>query len=208
MKMKMMLYLLLIVFGFSSISPAQEVIKADDSNKSLNKAKAQSVNDIIWFGVDFTMAKFTLVPEDPEVIVSKYLPAINKVIIMEPEKYNIREYFDKVNVTNSIDQAIENNAEIDPSTLVISNEYKLDPEKINDVLKKYTTPEGSGTGLIFIAENLNKATNFGSYYVTFFDIATKKIIDSRRMKGKTGGIGFRNFWASTVYNVMKLWPEQ
>jgi hypothetical protein len=62
--------------------------------------------------------------------------------------------------------------------------------------------------LIFIAENLNKSAQTGSYYVCFFDLATKEIIDSRRIVGKAVGIGFRNYWAGSVYNCMKAWSEE
>jgi len=196
MKMKMMLSVLIFVLGSFTSSFSQD------------KAKASSLTDVVWLGVDFSAAKFTLVTEDPAVIVNQYLQSINTLIITEIEKFDIKKLFNKSGVTNSIDQVNENNAKIDPSTFVINNEFKLEPEEVAHIIKKYKIPEKSGTALVFIAENLNKSTQTGSYYVCFFDLGTKEIIDSRRMVGKASGIGFRNYWAGSVYSVMKSWAKE
>ena len=196
MKIKMMLSVLIFVLGSFTLS------------FSLDKAKASDLTDIVWYGVDFTAAKFTLVAENPAIIVNQYLNSINTLIITEVEKYNIQKFFNKKEVINSIDMVNENNSRIDPSTLVITNDYKLEPEKVKDIIKKYDVKEKSGTGLVFIAENLNKTSQTGSYYVCFFDIATKEIIDSRKMVGKAVGIGFRNYWAGSVYSIMKVWAAK
>ena len=196
MKMKMMLSVLIFVLGSFTSSFSQD------------KAKASSLTDVVWLGVDFSAAKFTLVTEDPAVIVNQYLQSINTLIITEIEKFDIKKLFNKSGVTNSIDQVNENNAKIDPSTFVINNEFKLEPEEVAKIIKKYKIPERSGTALVFIAENLNKSTQTGSFYVCFFDLDTKAIIDSRRMVGKASGIGFRNYWAGSVYSVMKSWAKE
>jgi hypothetical protein len=196
MKMKMTLSVLIIVLG--SFLPTF----------SQDKAKASGLTDVVWLGVDFTAAKFTVVPENPAVIVNQYLQSINTLIITEVEKFDIKKFFNKSGVVNSIDQVNEKNSKIDPSSFVINNEYKLDPEAVKAIIKKYNVPEKSGTALVFIAENLNKTTQTGSFYVCFFDLATKEIIDCTRMVGKAVGIGFRNYWAGSVYNVMKGWMKE
>ena len=191
--MKMTLSVLIIVLG--SFLPAF----------SQDKVKASGLTDVVWLGVDFTAAKFTLVPENPTVIVNQYLQSINTLIITEIEKFDIKKFFNKSGVINSIDQVNEKNLKIDPSSFVIDNEYKLEPEAVKAIIKKYNVPEKSGTALIFIAENLNKTTQMGSFYVCFFDIATKEIVDAKQMTGKAAGFGFRNYWAGSIYNIMKVW---
>jgi hypothetical protein len=81
-------------------------------------------------------------------------------------------------------------------------------DQVKDVIKKYDVEDKSGVGLIFVAENLNKVSQTGSYYVCFFDLSTKEIIDCKRMTGAVSGIGFRNYWACSIYNVMKTWALQ
>ena len=186
----------MILLGFMNYSFSQEYQKVSDIKK------------VIWLGVDFTAAKFTLVTEDPAVIVNQYLKAINVLIISEREKFNIRSFFKVDEVSNNIELAIEFNQQIDPSALVIFDDYKLDVDQVKDVIKKYDVEDKSGAGLIFVAENLNKVSQTGSYYVCFFDLSTKEIIDCKRMTGAVSGIGFRNYWACSIYNVMKTWALQ
>jgi len=167
-----------------------------------------NIKNVVWLGVDFTAAKFTLVTEDPDVIVNQYLQAINVLIISEQEKFNIKNFFRVAEVKNNIGLVNEFNLKIDPTTLVIFDDYRLDMDQVKDVIKKYDVEDKSATGLIFVAENLNKVSQTGSYYVCFFDLTTKEIIESKRMVGAVSGFGFRNYWAGTIYNVMKTWALQ
>jgi hypothetical protein len=196
MKTKSLLFSLLIVIVLFNDSFSQD------------KSKAFTVPKVVWFGVDFTAAKFTLVDDNPAIIVNQYLKTINTLILTQPEKFDIKKFFNKAEVFNNIDQAVEYNLKIDPSSLVITGNYSLDPDEVKNIIKKYNVKENSGTGLIFIAESLDKVAQTGSYYVCFFDIASKKIIDSRRMVGKASGFGFRNYWSGTIYNIMKMWALQ
>jgi hypothetical protein len=170
-----------------------------------DKTKAKSAKSITWYGIDFTSSKFTLVTEDPAVIVNQYLKSINTLIQAEPEKFDLRKWFNKTEVSYDLEQAIKNNEKINPENIVTSNDHSITTEDAKAVVAHYKTSGKSGLGLIFIAENLNKVKQTGSYYVCFFDEATKEIIDINRYEAKAVGIGFRNYWAGSVYNVMKIW---
>jgi hypothetical protein len=56
---------------------------------------------------------------------------------------------------------------------------------------------------VFIVEGLNKPGAKGSMYVTFIDMATKKVLFSERMVGKAGGFGYKNYWAKSVFEVLE-----
>ncbi|HLO60395.1 MAG TPA: hypothetical protein VK179_16710 [Bacteroidales bacterium] len=172
---------------------------------SQNKQQAKDEKAITWYGIDFTKAKFTLVTEDPTVIVNQYLKSINQLIQAEPEKFDLKKWFNKVDVAFDIDQVNERNSKIDPGSLVISDEHTITPEDVKAVISKYNTKGKSGLGLIFVAEDLHKVKQTGSYYVVFFNQDTKEIIDSERFEVKAVGIGFRNYWAGSVFNIMKIW---
>jgi hypothetical protein len=193
MKTKMLALLLIPVLGFFNNSFAQD------------KEKAKNISSVVWFGIDFTAAKFTLITEDPAIVINKYLQSINTVILTEPEKYDIKRFFYKSEVIKNIDLVNEYNSKIDPGTFITSNDHKIDQETIKNIIAKYDVQGKPGTGLLFIAENLNKVTQTGSFYVVFFDIPTKEIIDSRRMVGEAGGFGFRNYWAGAVFKIMEVW---
>jgi len=172
-----------------------------------DKAKAKSEKSIVWYGIDFTVAKFTLVTEDPTVIVSQYLKSINSLIQSEPEKYDLKKFFSKTEVTLDLDQVNERNGKIDPGTLVISDEHKISLDDVKSAVAQYNTKGKPGLGLIFVAENLDKVKQIGSFYVCFFDQDTKQIVDAQRFEAKAAGFGFRNYWAGSIYNVMKAWAK-
>jgi len=195
MKTKLLISLLLISCCLGSALQAQD------------KAKAKGEKSITWYGIDFTAAKFTLVTEDPAIIVSQYLKSINALIQMEPEKYDLKKWFNKTEATIEIDQVNERNAKIDPGTLVISDEHTITLDDVKGVVAQYDTKGKPGLGLIFVAENLHKVKQTGSFYVCFFDQETKEIVDAKRFEAKAVGIGFRNYWAGSVYNIMKVWMK-
>ncbi len=193
MKTKSLFIAVLIVSFFSGAMQAQD------------KKKAVAEKNITWFGVDFTMARFTLVTEDPAAIVSTSLKAINNLILAEPDKYDLKKFFAKSEVTPDIEMVNDRNSKIDPTTLVVPDKYSITPEDVKKVISSYDTKGKTGMGLVFIAENLHKVDQTGSYYVVFFDMASKEIIDSQLKVGKATGIGFRNYWTGSAYNVMKTW---
>lgn len=195
--MKTKLFFAIVLIAFCYASPVQ----------SQDKAKAKSEKSITWYGIDFTLAKFTLVTDDPAVIVGQYLGSINALIQMEPEKYDLKKWFNKTEASFELDQVNARNATIDPGTLVISDEHSIAPDDVKKVIAQYNTSGKTGLGLIFIAENLHKVKQTGSYYVCFFDQDTKDIIDAQRYEGKAAGFGFRNYWAGSIYNIMKSWAK-
>jgi hypothetical protein len=173
-----------------------------------NRSKAFSESTVTWYGVDYSLAKFTLITESTQQIVSLYLPSINDVIVQEQEKYNIRKYFNKSNLNIELDNVNEHNQKIDPAQLAITHASSITQDDVKKLIKSYKTTGKSGMGLVLVAENMNKSTAIGSFYVCFFDLATKEIIDSQRYIGKASGVGFRNYWAGAVVNVMKVWAAQ
>lgn len=195
MKTKFLISVLLLSFCLGSSTMAQD------------KARARSEKSMVWYGIDFTVGKFTLVTEDPTVIVNQYLKSINTLIQTESEKYDLKKFFSKTEVSMDLDQANERNTKIDPGTLVISDEHKITLDDVKGVLANYNTKGKSGLGLIFVAENLDKVKQIGSFYVCFFNQDTKEIIDAQRLEAKAAGFGFRNYWAGSVYNIMKGWAK-
>lgn len=168
-------------------------------------ASSQGIDKLVWFGIDFSASKFILVTESPSDIINRYLPAINNVVITEPEKYDLRKFFMAKEVVPDIEAVTKNNASIDPATLVVNTNQVMADGTPAAMIKKYETGQKDGTGLVFIAENLNKVDEKATFNVCLFDIASREIIELKKMTGTVGGFGFRNYWVSSVYKVMKDW---
>jgi hypothetical protein len=186
---------MLIICGFTAFTYGQ-------GNK-----KASDLKSVVWLGVDFTAAKFTQVPEDPAIIVNQYLKSINTLVITEQAKFNVSKFFDIPEVTNDIDLSNEFNSKIDPAKLVIDKDHKIDMDQVKEIIKKYNVKDKTGAGLLFIGENFSKPNKSASYYVCFFDLKTKEIIECKEKTAPVTGVGFRNYWASSIYLIMKTWKK-
>ena len=121
----------------------------------------------------------------------KHFPGINQVVINEPKKYDLAKAFKKP-ITNDISVTEKVNATIDADKIKSSSssdESRLDEAAIQKVVSQYDLNGKKGVGLVFIMEGLNKPGAKGSMYVTFIDMATRKVIFTERMTGKAGGFG-------------------
>lgn len=174
-----------------------------------NTAKDIFTKDqIVWFGVDFSKAKMVgqfdqaggAAPATASDLKYKYVPGWNGVILNEPEKYNLKMTFRKTEVYKDLSVVEKSNAKIDPDKFLTYNDYKF--EIPNSVVEGIISSYGNGDktegiGVVFIVEYFSKPEQKASFYVTFFDIATKKVLIAEHMTGMAGGIGIRNYWART-----------
>jgi hypothetical protein len=63
--------------------------------------------------------------------------------------------------------------------------------------------KNEGIGVVFITESYNRAAESASYYVVIFDVASKKVLITDKFKEKPGGIGIKNYWASTILKTLE-----
>jgi hypothetical protein len=161
--------------------------------------------EVVWYGFDFTNIKM-IGPSgfnNPEDIVKTFFSAWNQIIFDEPQKFNIMKLMKMKNVKYSLSMLKERNSKVDPSQLVIDNDYSINRDQIDEIVKSYNPPEQKGIGLVFIMESFNQKEKKGNIWVTFFDIPTKTVLLTERMTGEAGGSAeFRNYWIRSVYNVL------
>ena len=164
-------------------------------------------NNLTWFGIDYTNCYFLTPMDFPDVNDLKdKLNAWNYLVLSEREKY-IQKTLAGKNVKIAIEMVTKRNKSVNVKEHITDDLFKsshLDPAKVREIISSYDIPPDlSGTGLVLIAESYSKPNEQGAYYVTFFDIATKKVLSTERMLGKPGGFGLRNYWAKTYYIVLK-----
>ncbi len=183
---------------------------------------AQSAKDIfekreiVFLGLDFSQARFIGSGEfhDHYEIKNKYIPAWNNLMLEEKDKYDVKKFFRMDDVEYEFDVVRALHDDIDVEEKVINSDHELSEEDIQKAVKEYNFNADNvdidhEIGLVFIAEYFKKFEDddkidpVGSYWVTFFDTDSKKVLLTERMKGEPGGFGFRNYWARTYYNVME-----
>lgn len=197
--MKKLIILSLLIAGVSGI-------KAQDAKTVF------STNEIVWFGLDFSKAKFVggfdqamgAAPATGYDMKNKYVGQWNELMAKEQPKFDLRKAFRKDNVIYDLKSINEINKTIDPDACMVYNAGKIDPNEIPAMVKKYNPDiKKEGVGLSFIVENFNKNTQIADLYVTFFDIASKKVLFTEKMSGTALGVGIRNYWAGAVKNILK-----
>jgi hypothetical protein len=164
-------------------------------------------SDITWIGIDYTHCYFITPMDFPSTTDLKAkLKAWNDLILYEREKY-IEKTLKGKNVKFSTDAVEAKNNSINVKSRITDDASKsshLQKDQIQGIINSYNFEDGlTGTGLVLIAESYSKPEELGNYYVTFFDIATKKIFVTERMSGKAKGFGLRNFWANSFYKVLQ-----
>jgi hypothetical protein len=189
--MRHIIFSVLVVFALS--------LKSQDKNLMFG-------DSIVWFGVDFSHGKFLgdfaakseLGPGSESAIIRDEIPRWNLLFLKEPRHFPIDEAAHKKAVYYDINSVTKINAEIKPDSAFSDlGNYKIkDPDKtFAEMISKYSSDKSRGLGLVFVLEYFNDKQNEGSAYAVFFDIAEKKVIAWRNLKGVAKGVGIRNHWA-------------
>lgn len=180
-------------------------------NAQLTPASVFTNNTLIWYGLDFTEARFIGKFDQgfdhnavsANELITKYIPAWNKLILEEPRNFDLRSVFRKSNIYYDIKPVESGNVKIKAEGILSYNSYMLMKDKLANMIKAY--PEGEmkeGLGLVFIVESFDKSYHKGSYWVVFFDIKSKAILFTDYCSGPPSGFGLRNYWAGSLKHVL------
>lgn len=196
--MKKIVLSLLLLSGF--------VFKAQDASKVF------SATEIVWFGMDFTKTTFVgqfdqgmgAMPATGGDMKNKWIPQWNSLIATEQQNFDFKKALGKDNIYYDIAAMNTLNTKINPDGCMDVNPGKIERSAIDGMVKKYSSNDKKdGVGLAFIVENFNKGAQVADIYVTFFDIATKKVLICEKVTGAAKGIGMRNYWAGAVKSIIK-----
>ncbi|MDR1762569.1 MAG: hypothetical protein LBR64_01250 [Dysgonamonadaceae bacterium] len=183
-------FFLLVLILFPAIIYAQEI---------------SNVQKINVYGVDFSHAGLYALTNDNREIKSG-LCRINALLEQEPKKYDFAKYLKKGISGFCTESTDEINEAMDAKAMkVVSPDYALTDDQINETLDNLNCEGNDGVGFVLIAELLNKTDEKASFVAVFFDEETKEVIYSKLVTGKTQGFGVRNHWAYCVYQVLKHW---
>ena len=181
-------------------APVQNT-KSDTASISPNTQTLNVPNgDIFFYGVDFSAVKLYGAEETNDKF-EKAFTGINEIIVAESRKFNFSELTNRL-VVNYTVPAQECNATISWNDIRTVNPS---PQKtsIENMVKAYKLPHQNGKGIVLIAWVLNKPQGKAVYELVVFDIQTRKILFNIETAGDAGGAGLRNYWANSVYSVIK-----
>jgi hypothetical protein len=162
---------------------------------------------VTWLGLDMTGAKLI---GDRERFgstsdVMHLMESWNDILIKEHDKFNVKQAIQKDALDEGIDVAKEHNAGLDISEMFSNDEndhLHLRENDIASIIADYDFKGNSGIGIIFNIESFNKLKDEASVWITFVNMDKKEVFFSERVTGGPGGVGLRNFWANSVYEII------
>ena len=181
----------MVVAGITTAS-GQEV------DNALLEAKS-----VKFFGVDFSEVKVYGAQETVPQLLQAF-ENINNLFLAEPEKYDFEKILKRevsvvsVKAVNSVADYID-----EEELKTEDSSYRLDDKTIAEMIKFLPVDKEDGVGAVMVAEMLNKPAARGSYIIVYFSLEDKEILGSFRAEGKASGMGLRNYWANSVYDIIK-----
>ena len=149
-----------------------------------NSTKVVEAKEIVYYGWDFTQVKLfdgDLMGNSEDELKSN----IGSIIGLLSERYTSDKMSDLLDkeIIPEMDIIQRKYFERDFSNIVSFTNFEINIEDIENIVNSYSVPQKSGTGLVLIAECMNKSDKFTTAYVTFFDIETKSLLWVTKMKG-------------------------
>ncbi|HLP21587.1 MAG TPA: hypothetical protein VK174_14840 [Chitinophagales bacterium] len=179
--------LLLLVATFATIVNAQDPKTVFTAEK------------IVFYGLDFTKAKFAIPDAKPAEIKDTYFEAWNETVFGDNGRFPKESAFGKVTVYGDPTVVKRRNAAVNTADITGKYEKPLTREDLQGVINDYKDGvRKEGLGVVFIVEHFSKAKKEGIASIVFFDIASRKVLLAKRMSGEPGGGGLNNYWMRTI----------
>lgn len=173
-----------------------------------NAADVFKASEITWFGLDYSHLKVrgplvNVGPSgfrDEKDLRDNYFEAWNNLVVSEPSKYNFWKALRVGNVPNDLSIVNKRNSTMNASNMLTEKggEGIVDEALVKKTVGEYRSDRKDGIGLVFIMESLDKNSETGTMWVTFFDIGSRKVLFTERLVERAGGPGLKNHWISPV----------
>ncbi len=171
-------------------------------------ADVRNARSLIWFGLDFSQARF-------------YGPFVDKVKIKDTDlqAWNTSFTSDKGFLWMGIDLKKLLGMNYVFADLSVVNDHNRDiavedlfgntdkekpswnEDRVIKMIRKYEPKEKDGIGLVMIVESFDKTTEMATIWVTYFDPSTREVIRTRKYFGKASGSGAKH-WPNAVVNIL------
>lgn len=186
---------------------------------SAPKGYTQTIEDVFkesnvkvsWLGIDFSHVKligdfsqfFGTGTKTTNQIKDEYFVGWNTIIMNEPKKYDIKGMMRKGDIYYDVDMVMGLNSKTKLEDIESYNVPNYNKENIKSFVDAYDLSGKEGLGMMFIAESLNKNAGQAYFHFVVLNMKTKEILIEKRFMQDPSGFGLRNYWASTIYKVIK-----
>ncbi len=161
--------------------------------------------EILWVGINFAKSKFTREGFDfNQETLQHHLQEWNKLILNDQKKYDIRMSFRKpimkydLSVVTKLNKSLKVN---DILTLFISSQHVHSDEQMSNYAASLELPATLPYALMFVVESFDTTVKTAAIWVVITKTDTHEVVLCEKFLKKPAGIGLRNYWARTFYNV-------
>ena len=163
------------------------------------------VKEILWVGINFSKAKFTRKDFNfTQEIMQHYFLEWNKLILNDQKKYDIRMSFRKpvmhydLSTVTKLNKMVKIN---DVLSKYIGIKDVLTDEQMCQYLSELTLPTSMKYALMFVVESFDASVKTAAIWVVLVATETQEVVLCEKFLKQPAGIGTRNYWARTFYNV-------
>lgn len=180
-------------FAFLIASMAVVFLNAQDAKTIFSAEK------VVFYGLDFTKAKFALPDVKPDEIKDTYFSAWNTTVFSDNGRFPKESAFRKIVVYGDPTVVEKRNATANTANMNSVYDAPLSKAEIEGMISEYKNGmKKEGIGVVFIVESFNKKEKKGVADVVFFDIATRKVLLAKRMNGELRGGGLNSYWMGVI----------
>jgi hypothetical protein len=192
--------LLLFSLIMGSLQPAQ--------SQTLKEFFNDSNVPLFYLGIDFTKAKvIDDANANEEDIKERQYNGINELVITEAKKYDVKGAFHHSNIDHDLGYVNKRNTAVNAALIKSSSSsdfHRLNADSIAALVRGFDFGGKKGIGLLIVMEAMSKSEKSSSAWITFVDMGAKKVLMTERVEGKASmSFGFRNYWATTVKNLLE-----
>lgn len=167
---------------------------------TLTKADVYKTGPITFLGIDYRFVEITDQTISQQDLLTKYIPDWNDIVLREKDKFDFNKALHRGNVIFANDVAAKVNSKIDRD---LHSKSELQESQINNISQDYDLNGKAGVGFILVMRKMDKNEKEASAYAVFIDMASRDILDVRKVSGKPGGFGVRNYWANALGNILE-----
>lgn len=172
-------------------------------------ADVRNARSMIWFGLDFSQARFYGPFEEKAKIKDVTIPTWNGMFVTEKGMLapgnDLKKLLGMSYVFIDLSVVNDRNSGIEVGDLFGNNDNDKpawNEDRVIKMIKKYDPKETDGIGLVLMVESYDKTTEMATVWVTYFDPAKKEVIRTRKYFGKAGGPGQTKHWNSAVVSIL------
>ena len=163
------------------------------------------VREILWVGINFSKAKFTRSGFNfTQEILQHYLHDWNMLILNDQKKYDIRMSFRKPVMNYNLSAITKLNKSLkvnDILTNVISSKHVYSDDQMLEYASSLKLPTTLPYSLMFVVESFDSSVKTAAIWVVISKTETQEVVLCEKFLKSPAGIGTRNYWARTFYNV-------